>query len=56
MITGVLLFSYSMLMLEVLNLFFGKEMLVDPTSFVGLPPCGQPIQHIVKLPNFLKAR
>jgi hypothetical protein len=23
---------------------------------LGLPPCGKPIQHIVKLPNFLKAR
>jgi hypothetical protein len=40
MITGVLLFSYSTLMLEALNFFFVKEMLVDPAPFLGLPPCG----------------
>jgi hypothetical protein len=40
MTTGVLLFSYSALMLEALNLFFAKEMLVDPAAFLGLPPCG----------------
>jgi hypothetical protein len=56
MIMGVLLFRYSTLMLEALNLFFAKEMLVDAAPFLGLPPCGKPIQHIVKLPNFLKAR
>jgi hypothetical protein len=56
MITGVLLFSYSTLLLEALNLFFVKEMLVDPAPFLGLHAWGWPIQHIVKLPNFLKAR
>jgi hypothetical protein len=40
MITGVLLFSYSTLMLEALNLLFAKEMPVDPAPFLGLPPCG----------------
>jgi hypothetical protein len=40
MITGVLLFSYSTLMLEALNLFFAKEMLVDSAPFLGLPPWG----------------
>jgi hypothetical protein len=33
MITGVLLFGYSTLMLEALDLFFAKEMLVDPVPF-----------------------
>jgi hypothetical protein len=56
MITEVLLFSYSMLMLKALNLFFAKEVLIDLAPFFGLPPCGWPIQHIVKLLNFLKAR
>jgi hypothetical protein len=40
MIMGVLLFSYSTLMLEALNLFLAKEMLVDPAPFFELPPCG----------------
>jgi hypothetical protein len=35
MITGVLLFSYSTLILEALNLFFAKEMLVDPNPIFG---------------------
>jgi hypothetical protein len=56
MIAGVLLFSYSTLMLEAMNLFFAKEMLVDPAPFLGLSQCGWPIWHIIKLSNFLKAR
>jgi hypothetical protein len=40
MITGVLLFSYLMLVFEALDLFFPKEMLVDPASFLGLSPRG----------------
>jgi hypothetical protein len=40
MTTGVLLFSYSTLMLEALNLFLAKEMPVDPAPVLGLPPCG----------------
>jgi hypothetical protein len=38
MITEVLLFSYSTLVPEALNLFFAKEMLVDPAPFLGLFP------------------
>jgi hypothetical protein len=45
MITGVPLFSYSVLILEALDLFFAKEMLVDPAPFLGLPPCGAEPAH-----------